>query len=120
MQQRIGLSLAIDRLIKVSSLRSEFVGVREEAANNRFILTFTCTKKGMRIIRDAWRAVDKRETRCTSSIIDYRNSDNTYTIRLEWGYSYNSAVEVRSNLLAELLNEACLRAENATELFRTL
>ena len=122
MQQRTGLLLTIDRLTKISPLRTEFKRVSYEAlgTQRRRILTFTCTKKGMRIIRDVWRAVDKRETRCTSSIVDYRNSDNTYTIRLEWGYSYNSAVEVRSNLLAELLNEACLRAENATELFRTL
>lgn len=72
MQQRIGLSLAIDRLIKVSSLRSEFVGVREEAANNRFILTFTCTKKGVMVVRDVWDAVNKREPHCSVSVVDYK------------------------------------------------
>ncbi|EBX6514092.1 hypothetical protein LAB17_002093 [Salmonella enterica subsp. enterica serovar Newport] len=120
MQQRIGLSLAIDRLIKVSSLRSEFSHVREEAANNRFILTFTCTKKGVTVIRDVWSAVNKREARCSTSVVDYKNLDNTYTIRLEWEHRLRTFVEVRSKLLAELLNEACLRDENATELFRTL
>lgn len=61
MQQRIGLSLAIDRLTKTSSLRSEFIHVCEEAANNRCILTFTCTKKGMTIIRDVWSAVKNKK-----------------------------------------------------------
>lgn len=120
MQQRIGLSLAIDRLTKTSSLRSEFIHVCEEAANNRCILTFTCTKKGMTIIRDVWSAVNKQETRCSTSVVDHRNMDDTYTIRLDWEHRLRTFVEVRSKLLAELLNEACLRDENATELFRTL
>lgn len=120
MQQRIGLSLAIDRLTKVSTLRSEFIHVREEAANNRCILTFTCTKKGMTVIRDVWDAVNKREPRCSTSVVDYKNLDNTYTIRLEWEHRLRTFVEVRSKLLAELLNEAFLRDENVTELFRTL
>lgn len=120
MQQRVGLSLAIDRLTKVSTLQNEFNGVRVEATNNRFILTFTCTKKGVTVIRDVWSAVNKREVRCSTSIVDYRNLDNTYTIRLEWEHRLRTFVEVRSKLLAELLNEVCLRDENATELFRTL
>lgn len=120
MQQCVGLSLAIDRLTKTSSLRNEFIDVRVEAANNHYVITFTCTKKGVAIIRDVWGAVNKREPRCSVSVVDYKNLDNTYTIRLEWEHRLRTFVEVRSKLLAELLNEACLRDENATELFRAL
>lgn len=120
MQQRIGLSLAIDRLIKVSSLRSEFSHVREEAANNHYVITFTCTEKGLTIIRDVWDDVNKRETYCTASIVEHKKLDRSYTVCLEWKHRLRTFVEARSKLLAELLNEACLRDENATELFRTL
>ena len=120
MQQRVGLSLATDRLTKTSSLRNEFIDVRAEAANNHYVITFTCTEKGKAIIQDVWDGVNKRETRCSASIVEHKKLDRSYTVCLEWKHRLRTFVEVRSKLLAELLNEACLRDENDTELFRTL
>lgn len=120
MQQRVGLSLAIDRLTKTSSLRNEFTYVRVEAVNNHYVITFTCTEKGLTIIRDVWGDVNKRETYCMASIVEHKKLDRSYTVCLEWKHRLRTFVEARSKLLAELLNEACLRDENATELFRTL
>lgn len=116
----IGLTLAIDRLIKVAITRHEYHRFDSETSSNQRVLIFTCTEKGVAFLREAWDAVNRREKRCEKSFTEHKNPDGIYSVRLTWSHPTRTFLEGRSMFLAEELNAVCLRHENATELHRSL